>query len=98
MPNALAQERSAYLRQHQSNPVDWLPWGEAALTRAKEHNKPILLSVGYSPCQSWHVMRRESFAAAETAALMNELFRNVKGDREERPDIDAIYIRALQAM
>jgi uncharacterized protein YyaL (SSP411 family) len=98
MPNALAQERSAYLRQHQSNPVDWLPWGEAALTRAKEHNKPILLSVGYSACHWCHVMARESFADAETATLMNELFVNVKVDREERPDIDAIYIRALQAM
>jgi uncharacterized protein YyaL (SSP411 family) len=98
MPNALAQERSAYLRQHQSNPVDWLPWGETALIRAKEHNKPILLSVGYSACHWCHVMARESFADAETATLMNELFVNVKVDREERPDIDAIYIRALQAM
>jgi uncharacterized protein YyaL (SSP411 family) len=98
MPNALAQERSAYLRQHQSNPVDWLPWGETALRRAKEHNKPILLSVGYSACHWCHVMARESFADAETATLMNELFINVKVDREERPDIDAIYIRALQAM
>jgi uncharacterized protein YyaL (SSP411 family) len=98
MPNALAQERSAYLRQHQSNPVDWLPWGETALTRAKKHNKPILLSIGYSACHWCHVMARESFADAETATLMNELFVNVKVDREERPDIDAIYIRALQAM
>jgi uncharacterized protein len=98
MANALAQERSAYLRQHKSNPVDWLPWGERALARAKKLNKPILLSVGYSACHWCHVMARESFADPETAKLMNALFVNVKVDREERPDLDAIYIRALQAM
>jgi len=98
MPNVLAQERSAYLRQHQANPVDWLPWGEAALKRAREFNKPILLSIGYSACHWCHVMARESFDDAGTAALMNDWFVNVKVDREERPDIDAIYIRALQAM
>jgi hypothetical protein len=98
MPNVLAQERSAYLRQHQANPVDWLPWGEGALKRARDLNKPILLSIGYSACHWCHVMARESFDDARTAALMNDWFVNVKVDREERPDIDAIYIRALQAM
>jgi uncharacterized protein YyaL (SSP411 family) len=98
MPNLLAQERSTYLRQHQSNPVDWLPWGELALERARELKRPILLSIGYSACHWCHVMARESFDDAATAALMNEWFVNVKVDREERPDIDAIYVRALQAM
>ena len=91
MPNALAQERSAYLRQHQANPVDWLPWGEEALKRAREFNKPILLSIGYSACHWCHVMARESFDDARTAALMNDWFVNVKVDREERPDIDVIF-------
>jgi uncharacterized protein len=98
MSNALAQERSAYLRQHQSNPVDWLPWGEPALALARELDKPILLSIGYSACHWCHVMARESFADVETAALMNGWFVNIKVDREERPDVDAIYIRALEAM
>ena len=98
MVNGLAQERSAYLRQHRSNPVNWLPWGEAALNAAKTCNKPILLSIGYSACHWCHVMARESFEDPETAALMNEGFVNIKVDREERPDLDALYIKALQAM
>ena len=98
MPNALASERSPYLRQHQLNPVDWMPWGEPALRRAQELKRPILLSIGYSACHWCHVMARESFENVETAALMNEWFVNIKVDREERPDIDAIHIRALQAM
>jgi uncharacterized protein YyaL (SSP411 family) len=97
MVNGLAQER-AYLRQHRTNPVNWLPWGEPALAEAKALNKPILLSIGYSACHWCHVMARESFEDPETAALMNAWFVNVKVDREERPDIDALYIKTLQAM
>ncbi len=98
MVNGLAQERSAYLRQHRSNPVNWLPWGEAALSAAKTFDKPILLSIGYSACHWCHVMARESFEHPETAALMNQGFVNIKVDREERPDLDALYLKALQAM
>jgi uncharacterized protein len=98
MVNGLAQERSAYLRQHRSNPVNWQPWGEAALSEAKTFNKPILLSIGYSACHWCHVMARESFEDPETAALMNQGFVNIKVDREERPDLDALYLKALQAM
>jgi len=98
MPNALAHETSPYLRQHADNPVDWLPWGETALTRARELDKPLLVSIGYSACHWCHVMERESFEDDETAALMNELFVCVKVDREERPDVDAIYMEAVQGM
>ena len=98
MPNRLAQETSPYLLQHQDNPVDWYPWGAEALDRAREEDKPILLSVGYSACHWCHVMERESFEDPETAAYMNEHFVNVKVDREERPDVDAIYMEAVQAM
>jgi uncharacterized protein len=98
MVNGLAQERSAYLRPHRSNPVNWLPWGEAALSAAKTFDKPILLSIGYSACHWCHVMARESFEHPETAALMNQGFVNIKVDREERPDLDALYLKALQAM
>jgi uncharacterized protein len=98
MPNRLAQETSPYLLQHRDNPVDWYPWGPEALARAREADRPILLSVGYSACHWCHVMERESFEDPETAAYMNEHFVNVKVDREERPDIDAIYMEAVQAM
>jgi len=98
MANRLAQETSPYLLQHRDNPVDWFPWGEEALTRARELDRPILLSVGYSACHWCHVMERESFEDAETAAYMNEHFVSVKVDREERPDVDALYMEAVQAM
>ncbi|HEY6731722.1 MAG TPA: thioredoxin domain-containing protein [Solirubrobacterales bacterium] len=98
MPNRLAQETSPYLLQHRDNPVDWYPWGEEALARAREEDRPILLSVGYSACHWCHVMERESFENPETAAYMNEHFVNVKVDREERPDVDAIYMEAVQAI
>ena len=98
MPNRLANETSPYLLQHAHNPVDWYPWGSEALERARAEDRPILLSVGYSACHWCHVMERESFENAETAALMNELFVNVKVDREERPDVDSIYMTAVQQM
>jgi uncharacterized protein YyaL (SSP411 family) len=98
MPNRLASETSPYLLQHAHNPVDWHPWGPEALERARAENRPILLSVGYSACHWCHVMERESFEDAGTAATMNELFVNIKVDREERPDVDAIYMQAVQAM
>jgi uncharacterized protein YyaL (SSP411 family) len=87
----LAESTSPYLRQHAHNPVDWFEWGSEALARAKAEDKPILLSVGYSACQWCHVMAHESFESDAIAALMNEHFINIKVDREERPDIDAIY-------
>ncbi len=96
--NRLAHETSPYLLQHAHNPVDWYPWGEEALARSKAENKPIFLSVGYSACHWCHVMERESFENAALAELMNERFVNVKVDREERPDIDQIYMSAVQAM
>jgi uncharacterized protein len=98
MPNRLAAETSPYLIQHRDNPVDWYPWGEEALERARGEDRPILLSVGYSACHWCHVMERESFEDPETAAYMNEHFVNVKVDREERPDVDALYMEAVQAM
>ncbi len=98
MANRLAQETSPYLLQHRDNPVDWYPWGPEALERAREQDRPILLSVGYSACHWCHVMERESFEDPETAAYMNEHFVNVKVDREERPDVDAIYMEAVQAI
>ncbi|MFV0280891.1 MAG: thioredoxin domain-containing protein [Rhodoblastus sp.] len=96
--NLLSGETSPYLRQHAGNPVHWRPWGEAALAEARALEKPILLSIGYAACHWCHVMAHESFENAETAALMNELFVNIKIDREERPDIDHIYMSALSAM
>jgi uncharacterized protein YyaL (SSP411 family) len=96
--NHLADETSPYLLQHADNPVEWYPWGEAALRRAKQENKPILLSIGYSACHWCHVMAHESFEDAATAALMNELFVNIKVDREERPDLDKIYQVAQQML
>jgi uncharacterized protein YyaL (SSP411 family) len=98
MPNRLAQETSPYLLQHRDNPVDWYPWGPEALERAREEDRPILLSVGYSACHWCHVMERESFEDPQTAGYMNEHFVNVKVDREERPDVDAIYMEAVQSM
>jgi uncharacterized protein YyaL (SSP411 family) len=98
MPNRLARESSPYLRQHADNPVDWYPWGEEAFARARAEDKPILLSVGYSACHWCHVMERESFEDPEIARLMNEHFVNVKVDREERPDVDQIYMQAVQAL
>jgi uncharacterized protein YyaL (SSP411 family) len=98
MANRLALETSPYLLQHRDNPVDWYPWGAEALQQAQEQDRPILLSVGYSACHWCHVMERESFEDAETAAYMNEHFVNVKVDREERPDVDALYMEAVQAI
>ncbi len=98
MPNRLAQESSPYLRQHSGNPVDWYPWGEEALARARSEDRPILLSIGYSSCHWCHVMERESFENTETATIMNETFVNVKVDREERPDLDSVYMRAVQSI
>ncbi|MEP6689663.1 MAG: thioredoxin domain-containing protein [Gemmatimonadaceae bacterium] len=96
--NRLSNETSPYLRQHAANPVDWYPWGDEALRRAREEDRPILLSIGYAACHWCHVMERESFENAETAKLMNGAFVCIKVDREERPDLDAIYMSATQAM
>ncbi|MBI4496726.1 MAG: thioredoxin domain-containing protein, partial [Chloroflexi bacterium] len=96
--NRLVHETSPYLLQHAHNPVDWYPWGPEALERARKADRPILLSIGYSACHWCHVMERESFEDAETARIMNEHFVNIKVDREERPDLDAIYMAAVQAM
>jgi uncharacterized protein YyaL (SSP411 family) len=96
--NLLAQETSPYLLQHADNPVEWYPWGEQALERARAEDKPILLSVGYSACHWCHVMAHESFEDAATAAVMNERFVNVKVDREERPDVDSVYMDAVVAL
>ncbi|MFO7281260.1 MAG: thioredoxin domain-containing protein [Thermoanaerobacterales bacterium] len=96
--NRLAHETSPYLRQHADNPVDWYPWGPEAFERARAEDKPILLSVGYSSCHWCHVMAHESFEDPGIAALMNELFVNVKVDREERPDVDDVYMEAVQAL
>ena len=98
MANRLSNETSPYLLQHKDNPVDWYPWGEEALERARDEDKPILLSIGYSACHWCHVMERESFEDERTAAYMNEHFVPVKLDREERPDLDSIYMEACQAM
>ncbi|MBA2388279.1 MAG: thioredoxin domain-containing protein, partial [Acidimicrobiia bacterium] len=95
--NRLAGESSPYLRQHRDNPVDWYPWSEEAFAQAAARDVPVLISVGYSACHWCHVMAHESFEDEEVAALMNELFVNIKVDREERPDIDAIYMDAVQA-
>lgn len=97
-PNKLLAETSTYLRQHAYNPVDWHPWGEEALARARNEDRPILLSVGYSACHWCHVMEHESFEDESTAALMNANFVNIKVDREERPDIDEIYMKSVQML
>jgi uncharacterized protein YyaL (SSP411 family) len=96
--NRLAAETSPYLRQHRDNPVDWYPWGDDAFAAARERDRPVLLSVGYSSCHWCHVMAHESFEDDQVAALMNEMFVNVKVDREERPDVDEIYMEAVQAL
>ena len=98
MSNRLARETSPYLLQHADNPVDWYAWGPEALETAKREDKPILLSIGYAACHWCHVMAHESFEDTETARLMNDNFVNIKVDREERPDIDGIYMQAVQAM
>jgi uncharacterized protein YyaL (SSP411 family) len=98
MANRLAQETSPYLLQHKDNPVDWYPWGPEALARARELDRPLLVSIGYSSCHWCHVMERESFEDPEIAALMNARFVPIKVDREERPDVDAIYMEAVQGM
>ncbi|MDP1842417.1 MAG: thioredoxin domain-containing protein, partial [Sediminibacterium sp.] len=97
-PNQLEKESSPYLLQHAYNPVNWFPWGEEALNLSKQENKPILVSIGYSACHWCHVMERESFEDEATAAFMNANFINIKIDREERPDLDHIYMDAVQAM
>ena len=98
MANRLAHETSPYLLQHADNPVDWYPWGEEALARARDEDRPILLSIGYSACHWCHVMEHESFEDGATAQLMNDLFVNVKVDREERPDLDSVYMDAVVAL
>ncbi|HRQ12321.1 MAG TPA: thioredoxin domain-containing protein [Promineifilum sp.] len=98
MTNRLANETSPYLRQHANNPVDWYPWGEEALQRARDEDKPILLSIGYAACHWCHVMAHESFENPATAELMNRYYVNIKVDREERPDLDSIYMSAVQAL
>ena len=96
--NHLKGEKSPYLIQHAGNPVDWYPWGELAFAKAREENKPIFLSIGYSTCHWCHVMERESFENEEVAQYLNENFISIKVDREERPDVDKIYMTAYQAM
>src|SRR2546429_89743 len=98
MPNRLQHESSPYLLQHASNPVDWYPWGDEAGARAVAEAKPVLVSIGYASCHWCHVMERESFADPKIAALLNKHFISIKVDREERPDLDALYIDALQTL
>ncbi|MEA2503672.1 MAG: uncharacterized protein QOG36_715, partial [Actinomycetota bacterium] len=98
MPNRLQHETSPYLLQHASNPVDWYPWGDEAWERAVAEDKPVLVSIGYASCHWCHVMERESFADPEIAGLLNKHFVSIKVDREERPDLDALYIEALQTL
>ena len=98
MPNRLANEISPYLLQHADNPVDWFPWGEEAFDRARREDRPVFLSIGYSSCHWCHVMERESFENAEIARFLNDHFVAVKVDREERPDVDAVYMSATQSL
>src|SRR6476646_6331734 len=98
MPNRLAQETSPYLQQHKDNPVDWYPWSEEAFAEARRRDVPVLLSVGYAACHWCHVMAHQSFEDEEVAAVVNEGFVAVKVDREERPDVDAVYMTATTAM
>src|SRR5207342_2220722 len=95
--NRLASERSPYLLQHQENPVDWYPWGDAAFARARAEDKPIFLSVGYSTCHWCHVMAHESFESPQVADALNAGFVSIKVDREERPDVDRVYMTFVQA-
>ena len=97
MPNRLAQEPSPYLLQHANNPVDWFPWGAEAFTRAREQDRPIFLSIGYSTCHWCHVMEHESFESDEIAQVLNAHFVPIKVDREERPDVDRVYMAFVQA-
>lgn len=97
-PNRLAKEKSPYLLQHAHNPVDWYPWGDEAFAKAKAEDKPIFLSVGYSTCHWCHVMERESFENEAIAAVLNAHFVSIKVDREERPDVDAVYMEAVQSL
>ena len=98
MPNRLASEASPYLRDHAENPVDWHPWGDEALDRAKTEDKPIFLSIGYSACHWCHVMARESFSDPKIAEILNANYVNIKVDREERPDVDEVYIEAVRIL
>ena len=98
MPNNLKNENSPYLLQHADNPVDWYPWSEKPFELAKKYNKPVFLSIGYSSCHWCHVMEKESFSDQTIAEYMNEHFISIKVDREERPDIDSIYMESLQAL
>jgi len=97
LPNHLISEKSPYLQQHAHNPVDWYPWGDEAFEKARAENKPIFLSIGYSTCHWCHVMERESFENDDIAAVLNRSFVPVKVDREERPDVDHIYMTYVQA-
>jgi hypothetical protein len=98
MSNRLVHENSPYLLQHSENPVDWFPWIDEALEIAKKEDKPIFLSIGYAACHWCHVMAHESFEDHETASIMNQYFVNIKVDREERPDLDNIYMNAVVAL
>ena len=98
MVNRLLNENSPYLLQHSTNPVEWFPWGKDALDKARTEDKPIFLSIGYAACHWCHVMAHESFEDVEIASLMNKYFINIKVDREERPDLDSIYMSAVVAM
>ncbi len=97
-PNRLIDEKSPYLLQHANNPVDWYPWGDEAFNRARDEDKPVFLSIGYSTCHWCHVMEHESFMDEDVAKLMNDAFINIKVDREERPDIDGVYMAVSQML
>ena len=97
IPNRLIHEKSPYLLQHAYNPVQWFPWGEEAFEKARQENKPVFLSIGYSTCHWCHVMEQESFENEEIAELLNREYICVKVDREERPDVDAVYMSVCQA-
>src|SRR5450756_1954766 len=96
MPNRLVLESSPYLRQHAHNPVDWYPWGDEAFETARRENRPVFLSIGYSSCHWCHVMEKESFESEEIARFLNAHFVSIKVDREERPDVDDVYMTAVQ--